>query len=81
MVDTAGTATFTASQRRGIPSRFLYFPDESHWVLKPKNSIPWHDTVLDWLDQWPEACRTVSEQGVRECSSALPCRHFLVFSI
>jgi dipeptidyl aminopeptidase/acylaminoacyl peptidase len=25
---------------------------ESHWVLKPKNSIPWHDTVLDWLDQW-----------------------------
>ena len=30
----------------------LYFPDENHWVLKPHNSIPWHETVIDWLDQW-----------------------------
>ena len=45
-------ATFTALQRRGIPSKFLYFPDENHWVLKPANSILWHDTVLDWLDRW-----------------------------
>ncbi|MFQ5753173.1 MAG: prolyl oligopeptidase family serine peptidase, partial [bacterium] len=42
----------TALQRRGIPSKFLYFPDESHWVLKPQNSIQWHETVIDWLDQW-----------------------------
>jgi dipeptidyl aminopeptidase/acylaminoacyl peptidase len=27
------------------------FPDENHWVLKPANSILWHHTVLDWLDQ------------------------------
>lgn len=27
-------------------------PDENHWVLKPQNSILWHHTVLDWLDQW-----------------------------
>src|SRR5574339_305297 len=47
-----GLATFTALQRRGIPSRFLYFPDENHWVLKPANSILWHDTVIAWLDQW-----------------------------
>jgi len=52
VVETQGMATFTALQRRGIPSRFLYFPDENHWVLKPHNSILWHDTVLDWLDQW-----------------------------
>ena len=39
-------------QRRGIPSKFLYFPDENHWVLKPANSILWHETVLGWLDQW-----------------------------
>jgi dipeptidyl aminopeptidase/acylaminoacyl peptidase len=52
VVETAGMATFTALQRRGIPSKFLYFPDENHWVLKPHNSIQWHDTVLDWLDQW-----------------------------
>ncbi|QQR72533.1 MAG: S9 family peptidase [Holophagales bacterium] len=52
VVDTGGIATFTAAQRKGIPSKLLYFPDENHWVLKPQNSIQWHDTVLDWLDQW-----------------------------
>ena len=44
-----GIATFTALQRRGIESKFLYFPDENHWVLKPHNSVLWHDTVNAWL--------------------------------
>ncbi len=52
VVDTQGMATFTALQRRGIPSKMLYFPDENHWVLKPANSILWHDTVIGWLDEW-----------------------------
>jgi dipeptidyl aminopeptidase/acylaminoacyl peptidase len=52
VVETSGMATFTTLQRRGIPSKFLYFPDENHWVLKPQNSIVWHETVLGWLDQW-----------------------------
>jgi dipeptidyl aminopeptidase/acylaminoacyl peptidase len=52
VVETQGMATFTALQRRGIPSKFLYFPDENHWVLTPANSILWHETVLAWLDQW-----------------------------
>ncbi|MGB5173391.1 MAG: S9 family peptidase [Thermoanaerobaculia bacterium] len=50
--ETQGLAAFTALQRRGIASRLLYFPDENHWVLRPSNSILWHDTVLDWLDRW-----------------------------
>jgi len=50
--ETQGLATFNALQRLGIPSRLLYFPDENHWVLKPHNSILWHETVLAWLDQW-----------------------------
>ena len=50
--DNQGIATFTTLQRRGIPSQFLYFPDENHWVLKPANSVLWHDTVLSWLDRW-----------------------------
>jgi len=45
-----GIATFTALQRRGIESRFVVFPDENHWVLKPANSIYWYGTVLDWMD-------------------------------
>ncbi len=44
-----GIGVFTALQRRGIESKFLYFPDENHWVLKPENSILWHDTVLGWV--------------------------------
>ncbi len=43
---------FTSLQRRGISSRFLYFPDEGHWVLKPQNSQLWYKTVLGWLDQY-----------------------------
>ena len=52
VVETQGMSTFTALQRRGIPSKLLYFPDENHWVLKPQNSILWHDTVLGWIDRW-----------------------------
>ncbi len=55
VVDTQGIATFNALQRRGIPSKLIYFPDENHWVLKPHNSIYWHETVLDWLDRWTAA--------------------------
>lgn len=44
-----GIAAFTAAQRKGIDSQFLYFPDENHWVLKPQNSVLWHDTVNAWL--------------------------------
>jgi len=46
-----GLASFTALQRRGIESRLLVFPDENHWVLKPADSLQWHQTVLDWLAQ------------------------------
>ncbi len=48
--ETQGLATFTALQRRGIESRLLVFPDENHWVLKPANSLQWHESVLGWLD-------------------------------
>lgn len=47
-----GIAAFTALQRRGIPSEFLRFPDENHWILKPHNSVLWHDTVNAWLKKW-----------------------------
>jgi dipeptidyl aminopeptidase/acylaminoacyl peptidase len=52
VVVTQGIGTFNLLQRKGIPSKFLYFPDENHWVLKPHNSIQWHDTVIAWLDEW-----------------------------
>ena len=52
---TQGIAAFTALQRRGISSRLLVFPNENHWVLKPKNSRQWYGEVLGWLDRWTAA--------------------------
>lgn len=47
-----GIAAFSALQRKGIESKFLYFPDENHWVLKPQNSVLWQDTVTGWLKHY-----------------------------
>ena len=44
-----GHELFTALQRQGVPSRFVNFPDEGHWVLKPQNSKYWHKEVFGWL--------------------------------
>ncbi len=55
VVDSQGISTFTALQRKGIPSKLLYFPDENHWILKPANCTLWHETVIAWIDQWTKA--------------------------
>jgi dipeptidyl aminopeptidase/acylaminoacyl peptidase len=47
-----GLQLFTTLQRKGVPSKLLYYPDEGHWILKPQNSELWYKTVLDWFDQW-----------------------------
>lgn len=47
-----GQSLFTTLQRKGVPSKLLYFPDEGHWVLKPQNSELWHRTVFDWLAEY-----------------------------
>jgi len=50
--ETQSLATFTALQKMKIPSKLLYFPNENHWVLKPANSIQWHNEVNNWLHQY-----------------------------
>ncbi len=47
-----GLQAFTAARLRGIPARYLHFPEENHWVLAPQNSILWHREFYIWLDQW-----------------------------
>jgi dipeptidyl aminopeptidase/acylaminoacyl peptidase len=47
-----GHELFTALQRQGVPSRMVNFPDEGHWVLKPKNSQFWHKEVFGWLTKF-----------------------------
>ncbi len=47
-----GMQAFNAAQQRMIPSKFLYFPDEGHWVNKPQNALLWQQVFFEWLDQW-----------------------------
>ncbi|MBV9497395.1 MAG: S9 family peptidase [Acidobacteria bacterium] len=47
-----GLELFTALQRRNVPSKMVYFPDEGHWILKPQNSKLWYEQVTAWFDQY-----------------------------
>ena len=47
-----GYQAWTALKLQGLPGKFLYFPDEGHFVLKPRNRRLWWGVVLDWLDQY-----------------------------
>ena len=44
-----GMEAFGVAQLRNIPSRFLYFPDEGHWIMKPQNAVLWNRVFFDWL--------------------------------
>jgi dipeptidyl aminopeptidase/acylaminoacyl peptidase len=46
-----GQEAFQAAQLRGIKSRFAYFPDENHWVLKPQNALVWQGEFFKWLKE------------------------------
>ena len=47
-----GITFYAALQAQGVPSRFVYYPDENHWILKPQNSVHWYGEVRDWLARW-----------------------------
>jgi dipeptidyl aminopeptidase/acylaminoacyl peptidase len=49
---TQGMAAFNAAQMLGVPSRMLFFPSETHFVLSPQNGILWQREFKAWLDQW-----------------------------
>ena len=49
---TEALSTFTSLQLKGVESRFLYFPMENHWVLKPENSVKWNEEIIAWLDRF-----------------------------
>ncbi len=43
---------FTALQRMNVPSRLLYFPDESHFITKPQNAKLWWSEIFAWVNKW-----------------------------
>ncbi|KAH8724969.1 Alpha/Beta hydrolase protein [Phaeosphaeriaceae sp. PMI808] len=50
--ESDGLALFNVLQARGVPSRFLNFPDENHWVLKAENSLFWHTEIFNWINHY-----------------------------
>jgi dipeptidyl aminopeptidase/acylaminoacyl peptidase len=49
---TQGLECYGVLKAKGVPARLVYFPDENHWVLKPKNSLLWYREVLGWLERF-----------------------------
>lgn len=47
--ESEGMQAFQVLQLKGIPSKFLYFPEEGHWVTKPQNGILWYREYFNWL--------------------------------
>ena len=50
--DAQGLGMFTSLQRRGVPSRYVWFPDEGHWIAQPQNRSVWWHEVTSWLDRY-----------------------------
>jgi dipeptidyl aminopeptidase/acylaminoacyl peptidase len=47
-----GMQLFTSLQMMKAPSKMVLFPDEGHWILKPRNSAFWYQSFLDWIGEW-----------------------------
>ena len=50
--ESEGMQAFQVLQLKNIPSKYLYFPDEGHWITKPQNGVLWYREDFDWLDTY-----------------------------
>ena len=69
--DCNGLACYNTLKARGVPARLLWFPDENHWVLKPRNSRLWYSEFLDWIEARTGAVRRAAGRRARR-SPATP---------
>lgn len=63
--ESDGLSLFNILQTKGIPSRFLNFPDENHWVLNPQNSLFWHQEIFNWINHWAKGTK-LDDNAIRE---------------
>jgi dipeptidyl aminopeptidase/acylaminoacyl peptidase len=67
--DAQGLAYYNTLKARGVEARLLWYPDENHWILKPRNSRQWYREFFDWLrlhDAGPGARRTARKATARK---------------
>lgn len=69
-----GLAAFNILQTKGVASELLTFPDETHFVLAPENSLVWHETVLGWINKHVGLPEYVSSGRAREAVRMNPTR-------
>ncbi|WP_077032589.1 S9 family peptidase [Pelomonas sp. KK5] len=50
--DAQGLAYYNTLKAQGLPARLVWFPDENHWILKPRNSRQWYGEFLGWLKRY-----------------------------
>lgn len=55
--DSQGLAYYNTLKARGVDARLLWYPDENHWVLKPRNSAVWYQEFFDWLKRYDPAVK------------------------
>ncbi|RDW75809.1 hypothetical protein BP5796_06630 [Coleophoma crateriformis] len=67
---TEGLAPYTVCLMKGIPSRFLNFPDENHFVLQRENSLRWYKTVLGWANKYAGVDGVALEPALTEPSKS-----------
>ncbi|KAK3700740.1 Dipeptidyl-peptidase 5 [Vermiconidia calcicola] len=61
-----GIMMFNILQELGIPSRFLNFPDEGHWVGGQENSLFWHQEIFNWINYWSGKIPSLDNNAVTE---------------
>ena len=66
--DAQGLAYYNTLKARGVDARLLWFPDENHWVVKPRNSKLWYGEFFAWL----KAHRQVPSKPAKADKSAKP---------
>ena len=49
--DAQGLAYYNTLKAKGVDARLVWFPDENHWILKPRNSRLWYDEYFGWLER------------------------------
>ncbi|KAJ4364055.1 Dipeptidyl-peptidase 5 [Neocucurbitaria cava] len=64
VVQAEGLQTFNILQSLGVPSRFLHFPDEGHWVTNRQNSLLWHKSIFNWIRYWVGLDEELMTEGV-----------------
>jgi dipeptidyl aminopeptidase/acylaminoacyl peptidase len=70
---TQGLQYFNSLKAKDVPARLVYFPDENHWILKPRNSLLWYREFFAWLGRFAPAKappRSAEDKRVRQKAPA-----------